>query len=260
MPTYYDALNDFHRRNAINPLATAAQLMYLHLLHLNNCLGNGGSVKVSDRQLELSMCVTHPTIIKAKRQLKNAGLIDFESDAKSPRSGTRYMLLFFSKNQTPKIYQNDFGKNQTSKIDQSVYQSVDQSVDQTEAVSITRARQDQEQDTDKKSSFERRRAQVWDTAVEEHFAQKWLANRGSGVTAELLSYMKFIVDKHGTDFLDRLLTEAATALKSDRMSLRYLRGCYEFKLKGGNKRDKVSDGATPAYAKPDTRYDAEFGF
>ena len=259
MPTYYDALNDFHRRNAINPLATAAQLMYLHLLHINNCLGNGGSVKVSDRQLELSMCVTHPTIIKAKRQLKNAGLIDFESDAKSPRSGTRYMLLFFSKNQTPKIYQKDFGKNQTSKIYQSVYQSVDQSVNQTEAVSITRARQDQEQDTDK-SSFERRRAQVWDSAVEEHFAEKWLANRGSGVTAELLSYMKFIVDKHGTDFLDELLTEAATALKSDRMSLRYLRGCYEFKLKGGNKRDKPGDGATPAYAKPDTRYDSELGF
>lgn len=258
MPTYYDALNDFHRRNAINPLATAAQLMYLHLLHINNCLGNGGSVKVSDRQLELSMCVTHPTIIKAKRQLKNAGLIDFESDAKSPRSGTRYMLLFFSKNQTPKINQKDFGKNQTSKIDQSVYQSVDQSVNQTEAVSITRARQDQEQDTDK-SSFERRRAQVWDSAVEEHFAEKWLANRGSGVTAELLSYMKFIVDKHGTDFLDGLLTEAATALKSDRMSLRYLRGCYEFKLKGGNKRDKPGDGATPAYAKPDTRYDSELG-
>ena len=39
--SYYDALNSFHRQNALNPLSTAAQLMYLHLLHINNGLGNG---------------------------------------------------------------------------------------------------------------------------------------------------------------------------------------------------------------------------
>ena len=95
MPTYYDALNDFHRRNATQPLHSAAQLLYLHLLHMNNCLGNRGQVKATDRQLEELLRVTRPTITQAKRQLKNAGLIDFDSP-KSPRTGTLYQLPFFT--------------------------------------------------------------------------------------------------------------------------------------------------------------------
>ena len=36
MAMYYDALNDFHKMNDQERLAGSAQLIYLHLLHLNN--------------------------------------------------------------------------------------------------------------------------------------------------------------------------------------------------------------------------------
>lgn len=44
MEIYYDGLNDFHKLNEQERLASSAQLVYLHLLHMNNRSGNRGYV------------------------------------------------------------------------------------------------------------------------------------------------------------------------------------------------------------------------
>lgn len=251
MPTYYDALNDFHRRNATQPLHSAAQLLYLHLLHMNNCLGNRGQVKATDRQLEELLRVTRPTITQAKRQLKNAGLIDFESP-KSPRTGTLYRLPFFTA--------TDFSQNPKANaaiFSQSLSQNLSQSVSQTGQFPITRTRETLET----KSQSIGRSARTCTVDVENSLVKLWLDNRGAGVTAELLSYLRLWVTRHGERFVIELIKEAAEALRSDRMSLRYLRGCYDVKIKGGCKIDKVKPARPKQddeYAVPDTRFDAEF--
>lgn len=85
----------------------------------------------------------------------------------------------------------------------------------------------------------RARAFNWDVATEEQLTALWVENRGAGVTAELLSYLRFMVEKHGTAFTDELIREMAGALKGDRMTLNFLRGCYKRKLEGGDKNARV---------------------
>ena len=85
MTTYYDALNDFYKLNEQEPLAPAAQLVYLHLLHRNNRLGNRGLVQVSDRALETMTGLAKQSVTRAKQSLKNRGLIDFKTDKTNPR-------------------------------------------------------------------------------------------------------------------------------------------------------------------------------
>ena len=79
----------------------------------------------------------------------------------------------------------------------------------------------------------------WDVDAEERLTALWLENCGAGVTIELLSYLRFIVEKHGLTFAEELIREMAGALKGDRMTLNYLRGCYKRKLEGGEKNVRV---------------------
>ena len=68
----------------------------------------------------------------------------------------------------------------------------------------------------------------------------WLENCGAGVTFELLSFLRFLVEKHGVLYTEDLIREMAGSLKTDRMTLNYLRGAYNFKLKGGTQRAQSS--------------------
>ena len=95
MATYYDALKDFFKRNEARPLASSAQLVYLHLLQLNNCHGRSGLVTVSDGKLAELTQLSRPTVTTAKRTLKSAGLIDFDGGKCGARHGTRYTLRIF---------------------------------------------------------------------------------------------------------------------------------------------------------------------
>lgn len=96
MPTYYDALNDAYKLFEANPPASSAQLVYLHLLHLNNCLGNAGRVQISDRALSLRTGLSKDSITNAKRTLKNRGLIDFSAKRDKSKQSTTYDITFFS--------------------------------------------------------------------------------------------------------------------------------------------------------------------
>ena len=84
MDSYYDSLNDFFELNEREHLASSAQLVYLHLLHLNDRSGNGGVVQVSDRQLETMTGLAKQSVTRAKQILKNRGLIDFKTQKGKP--------------------------------------------------------------------------------------------------------------------------------------------------------------------------------
>lgn len=99
MATYYDGLNDFYKKLEQKRLAGSAQLVYLHLLHLNNRAGNCGYVQVSDQTLGTITSLSKDSITRAKQILKNAGLIDFHTNRKKPREATAYTLTFFNAGQ-----------------------------------------------------------------------------------------------------------------------------------------------------------------
>lgn len=93
MATYYDGLNDFHKLIELKRPPSSAQLLGLHLLHLNNRNGNSGSVQISDRELIFRTNLSKQTVTEAKRYLKNIGWLDFSTDK---HKGTTYTLTFFS--------------------------------------------------------------------------------------------------------------------------------------------------------------------
>ena len=92
MDTYYDRLNAFYRANRQSPLSAHEQLVMLHLLQLNNEHGNCGQFYLSDVLLAERTQVPKSEITPIKRNLKNAGLIDFRTNPHNPRAGTLYTL------------------------------------------------------------------------------------------------------------------------------------------------------------------------
>ena len=96
MVYYCDALNCAYELFRIDPPAPSAQLVYFHLLHQNYCLGNPGTVQITDRELSLRTRLSKQSITEAKRILKNRGLIDFKTNRDKPHKATTYTLNFFS--------------------------------------------------------------------------------------------------------------------------------------------------------------------
>lgn len=90
--TYYDRLNAFFDESEVYPLPPAAQLVYLHLIHENNRLKNPNAFCLTDSRLAALTGLSKPAIATAKRVLKNRGWINFKTDKKNPRAGTRYSL------------------------------------------------------------------------------------------------------------------------------------------------------------------------
>lgn len=109
--TYYDNLNAFHKANECDPLPASAQLVFLHLLHKNNCLGNTGQFHCSDAELLRRSNLSAPTITQAKRILKNKGYLDFKTDKANPRAGTLYFLANHLSNHLGNHLGKDLGKD-----------------------------------------------------------------------------------------------------------------------------------------------------
>lgn len=110
--TYYDWLNVFFKRIEQDNLTPSAQLVMLHLLHLNNCLGNVSTFRYSDRYLQNRTGLSKDAITQAKRLLKNKGYLDFKGDKKQ---ATLYIL----KGEEQGSYQGEMqGVNQDKYLDQ----------------------------------------------------------------------------------------------------------------------------------------------
>lgn len=76
------------RLSALIELPHSAQIVYLQLLQLNECFGQGGTFESADRDLIKRTHFSKQTITQAKRELKNSGFIDYHGTAR----GTRYSL------------------------------------------------------------------------------------------------------------------------------------------------------------------------
>lgn len=142
MATYYDALNDFFKLNEQERLVSSAQLVYLHLLHINNCHGNNGYIQVSDRELEYRTKLNKNTITTAKQILKNRGLIDFKSEKGKPRKGTIYTLPVF-------ILGQKLGQKPIQTLGQKVGQKLGQTLSNTPILSMDKDLRLKNKDEDK---------------------------------------------------------------------------------------------------------------
>lgn len=90
--TYYDRLNEFFTANELAPLPSSAQLVYLHLLQLNNRQGNAGQFRCTDGHLAEVTRLNKKTVAEARRLLEQEGLLISITQAGNPRAGTLYRL------------------------------------------------------------------------------------------------------------------------------------------------------------------------
>lgn len=77
--TYYDRLNAFYKFIASNKLKPSSQLLYLHLIQINNELRNVNAFFISDRALSERTGLSLASVNESKAVLKNFALIDFKT-------------------------------------------------------------------------------------------------------------------------------------------------------------------------------------
>ena len=222
--TLIDYFKAFHSLKETLRLSAGAQAVYFSILGELNAARFPEQLKISTRELKaLAGLKSTNAVIENRNVLKNKKLIDFhtESGVTIYSLSTEHLL---NTNRTPA----ERGEEKTVNAEGTA-----------ETNSNIHAREDA-LEVDVKtiiSQSERMSASAfnWNVEAEERLTALWLENCGAGVTFELLSYFRFIVEKHGVAFCEELIREMAGGLKSDRMTLNYLRGAYNFKLKGGKK-------------------------
>ena len=222
--TLIDYFKAFHSLKETLRLSAGAQAVYFSILGELNAARFPEQLKISTRELKaLAGLKSTNAVIENRNVLKNKKLIDFHTES----GVTIYSLSaehLLNTNRTPA----ERGEEKTVNAEGTA-----------ETNSNIHAREDA-LEVDVKtiiSQSERMSASAfnWNVEAEEKLTALWLENCGAGVTFELLSYFRFIVEKHGVAFCEELIREMAGGLKSDRMTLNYLRGAYNFKLKGGKK-------------------------
>ena len=109
-------LNRFFEFSEAECLPPSAQIVYLHLLNINNRLHWREWFKVANSRIEnLTGLGSNKSVIRAKNRLKQSGLIDFESDGKST---TKYFIFPLgtqdsTQDSTHLIRQNNTKQNKT---------------------------------------------------------------------------------------------------------------------------------------------------
>lgn len=222
--TFFDGWRALNTCLDASDLTAPTQLVAYKLFAIFNERRFPESLLVSDRELlSRTNLKSTKTIFEARRQLKNAGIFDFTAE---PGKTTRY----------------NFGK-QLVNSSETVSKQLVNSSETPGTNSNIRVREDKDIKTQDIQSVSHPRACAgafnWNTDVEERLTALWIDNRGAGVTFELLSYFRYIVEKHGVLFAEELIREMAGALKGDRMTLNFLRGCYKRKLEGGDRNVRV---------------------
>lgn len=222
--TFFDGWRALNTCLDAGDLTAPTQLVAYKLFAIFNERRFPESLPVSDRELlSRTNLKSTKTIFEARRQLKNAGIFDFTAEAGKT---TRYK----------------FGK-QLINSSQTVGKQLVNSLETPEANPNIHACEDLDVKTLDNQSVSQSRGRVcafnWNVDAEERLTALWLENCGAGVTIELLSYFRYIVEKHGILFAEELIREMAGALKGDRMTLNFLRGAYKRKLEGGGKNVRV---------------------
>ena len=226
---FIDLFKDFHREAIRQEFPTSARVLYDTLLYEFNGRYWTEEIGFSVRDLSLSTGLPVSSTHRAIKFLSERGYIKtFRT-----KQGTGFKLLGDNvppANGTPMEHQRNSGGTVT-----------EQSRNTFENPNI-RVREDlKDFKTKDLQSIAPPRACApvnWD--CENELVTLWLDNGGARVTAELLSYLQALVEKHGVEWTESAIRETASSYGGDfRISLKYFRSCVERKLKGGDKRAKT---------------------
>lgn len=231
--TLIDLFKEFHRNATQQEYPPSSRVLYMTLLGEFNSARWPDSLVLSTRDLTQLTGLPTTSVHRAKQFLTSKGIIK----CRPFKNKTSFSLTEQSRNTNGTVTEQSRNTSENPNI------HVREDLKTKDNQSINRSR-------GRTSAFN------WDVDAEERLTALWLENRGAGVTFELLSYLRFIVEKHGLLYAEDLIREMAGALKNDRMTLNYLRGAYNFKLKGGDnnvqrKRAKVVAIGEQSYAIPE---------
>lgn len=137
--------------------------------------------------------------------------------------------------------------------------------DRPSGLSITHTRKDTDIRQDITSTTDSARARTDTVNADDPLVELWLDNNGAPVTAELLSCLSMLANRFGRERAGELIRSAASNYGGNyRMTPDFLKKHVKIH-EGGSTRDKVvpinarRGAINQKYARPDTRYDAEFG-
>ena len=88
---YIELINHFWRKHDEHPFGTVAGLLYFHLLDVSNKQNWRNPFKRQNTRVCGDLGITNPTLIKARNELKQRGMIDFFSKGKGD-SNVKYQL------------------------------------------------------------------------------------------------------------------------------------------------------------------------
>ena len=217
MATLIDLFKEFHRNATQQEYPPSSRVLYMTLLGEFNSARWPDSLVLSTRDLTQLTGLPTTSVHRAKQFLTSKGIIK----CRPFKNKTSFSLTEQSRNSNGTVAEQSRNTFENPNI---------------------RAREDVKTEDNQSISQSRGRTGAfnWDVETEERLTALWLENCGAGVTFELLSYLRFIVEKHGVDFAEDLIREMAGSLKGDRMTLNFLRGAYNFKLKGGDRNVRVA--------------------
>lgn len=209
-------------------LTALTQLVGYKLFAVANELKFPDSFLLTDRELMSRTNIkSGQTIVEARRQLKNAGLIDFETKKAQP---TRYRFTINQatiKQESSKIQAS--GKQDSSKIENS----------------YIRAREDVKT-LDLRHSFNQSvDAQARDTSELDSILEYWDELKGGRLTFEHQSALNALLKEKSADWVKSAMKEAADANSNPRgLSPKFLFAVIKRKaqpLKGGDKNARQFD-------------------
>jgi len=88
---YIELINNFWRKHEEHPFGTVAGLLYFHLLDVSNKQNWRNPFKRQNTRVCGDLGITNPTLIKARNELKQRGMINFFSKGKGD-SNVEYQL------------------------------------------------------------------------------------------------------------------------------------------------------------------------
>jgi len=162
MSSYYDLLNEFYDLLQCKQVSSSAQLLYYTLLQINNKCGWTTRFQRTNVNICSISGISEKTFLKARNELKQLGLIDFEA-AKTRGSVTKYCILGVTE-----IGCKIDGINSTQYSTQLYTQSYTQSYTQTSTPNSRHNKtKDIDKDKDKEREKESKEKEYSITAVED---------------------------------------------------------------------------------------------
>lgn len=232
MATLIDLFKEFHRNATQQEYPPSSRVLYYTLLGEFNSARWPDSLVLSTRDLTQLTGLPTTSVHRAKQFLTSKGIIK----CRPFKNKTAFSLpTEQSRNSNGTVAEQSRNSNGTL---------TEQSRNTFENPNI-HVREEDVKTLDVSSSVSQSGACAcafnWNPEIEARLTDLWVKNRGVPVSFELLSYFKSLVDKHGLTFVEDVIREAAFGYDGDyNMSGKYLRGCVERKLKGGDTNVRVA--------------------